>query len=122
MTGAADHRINGRPVVASFATTLEAEVTAAALRGQGLDPEVVADDCAGLRPELHPLLGVHVVVAPGAADAAVAFLAQHAPAGGRKATVRPSFRARHPVFWTAALGGVLLCAAGLVVFLFGVLR
>ena len=101
-------RHGGKTVVATYAGPGEAEIAASALRANGFEAVVTADDCAGMDPYFHVLLGVHVVVPEDEAGAATEFLAElrespAAPDEGEGAPLPAEpYRRQRPVFWTVA--------------------
>jgi len=102
------HRHGGQTVVATYGATSEAEVVASALRANGFAALVTADDCAGMDPYLHVLLGVHVVVpevdAAAASDCLGGLLqpASESVAAGEMALGKVPFSHRRPFYWTVA--------------------
>jgi hypothetical protein len=68
-------------VVRTFSNRIEAELARGALEAAGIDSAIQADDAGGVRPELAPRSGVHLLVRESDAAEAEGILSGGAPTG-----------------------------------------
>ena len=100
--------VTGRARVGRFSSRAEADLARSLLRDHGIDSRLVADDVAGLQPELSLATGgLQLEVLAEDVEDARAVL-DEVPAGGR---LDPSSTPRRATAWLLLIAAVLLAVS-----------